>query len=50
MDSGEEYETMDFLNWRRGSIPNHWDKDVQDDDGVPVPDEEEAEIDLSLRL
>ncbi|PKU71557.1 zinc finger protein KNUCKLES-like [Dendrobium catenatum] len=54
VDPGEGYETMDLLNWQRSSIPNHWDDNVHanddDDDDVPVAENADAEVDLSLRL
>lgn len=45
-DVGYGCETMDFLNWQRGSVLNQW----EENEDVAADEEEDAEVDLSLRL
>ncbi|KAG0496298.1 hypothetical protein HPP92_000989 [Vanilla planifolia] len=48
-DTGGGWETMDFLNWQRGSVRNRWDDDA-DAASVSVPEADDEVVDLSLGL
>ncbi|PKU73275.1 protein LATE FLOWERING [Dendrobium catenatum] len=45
-DATDGCETMDFLNWQRGSVLNQW----QANEEVAADEEEDSQVDLSLRL
>ncbi|KAI0497558.1 hypothetical protein KFK09_020789 [Dendrobium nobile] len=45
-DVADGCETMDFLNWQRGSVLNQWEAN----EDVAADEEEDSQVDLSLRL